>query len=840
MKKPKLLSIFVWPLATIMLYGIMRGVLYTKVAIPLWRYIGLTEGAWLDVSVSIAIIGCLFWGWISKRKCYSPRHLGITLSIIVLVLVFYVDNTSTPYLNYFGIIPCWIAILCAFLTGFVAHYLFNFIARYFKKPKENSTLPIVRLFQDRPVSILDEDGLSYKDLAQRVTSSIINNNWDESFSIGITGSWGAGKTSMLQFIKNYFKKLEDVIVIEFSPRQSATVHDIQKDFLSQLAESLSKYHSGAFRVTQKYIQSLRTLPDNLWAGRLLGSISDLDISQRREELKEVVKEIGKKIVVLVDDFDRLSGEEIQEVLKLIDKNAAFPKTFFVTAYDKAQTNKAIAKYLGHDTAKDKIDYTDKYFNVEVSLPIRRLINYVRVLKENFYALVDNGDIKCTKDDIDNALTRLFPFVTTYLPTIRDAKRYSNLVSITLPQVEKDVLLGDYLLLSLIRYRYPEEYYNLGRHTYLIRFDTTIPKKNHLELNQARIRDVSSINVLKVLFNGKDAPYKAIAHVNSFTNYFYDLDSGHLLYKDLSVFLNPEITPEEFKTKVESIVKNESQQLDFVEFVLSQESNIHSNEDLMKYLRLYMLARTYCKSRNFYVATISYLLKDNVKEYLKKFNIADEDTYKVILKAALAEKFEYWLSIECLHDALHAVTMLDSGEIPELIISYDELKAFALNKLEKAISSISEGVIAPDDIYRTLRACVCEYIPEPGPGESIMTEAIKMVKDAMLKYPDFFFKEFLYHRNDPEKSSTIQFYIDEDKIPYKDLFKGIEEFDAYISEIIKEKGTSSMLLCMSQFADYGTTQKTWTPSISIKGDFGSIMQHDYQMYNKLFEGEPTYA
>ena len=834
--KTKYITILMWPIVTILFYGALRDLLTSKVASPLWEYVGMAEGAWLNVSVSLAIACCLVWGWKSKKKAYDSHHIGIFLSIIALILLFYHDYTPNHFLSYFNFISCWGAIVYSYLLGFVSHYLYDKIKPLFKT-KKDETFPKVYLFQDKPECELDNDGLAYSGFAKRIASAIINNTWKESFSIGITGTWGAGKSSMLHFVKEYLRERDDIIVIEFTPRQSVTVQDIQKDFLIQLSESLSKYHSGAQRVTQKYMQSLGTLPDSLWAARVLGSIADVEITQRRNKLIEVVNEIGKKIVVLVDDFDRLSGEEIQEVLKLIDKNAAFPKTFFVTAYDKIQTNQVISKYLGHESGDDKVDYTDKYFNLEVSLPHRRNSNYIRVLRQNLYALADAGIITSTRADIDAALPKVYPFISKCLSTIRDAKRYCNLVSITLPPLEANVMLGDFLLVTLIRYKYPEEYYKLGRFSYIVKDGSKKKKKKFYELNSADFSGVKSKDILKALFNGKNAPFKSVAHLNSFAYYFYDIDSGHLLYEDLVDLLKPEISPKDFKIKVNQIVKSESQKSDFVEFVLSYEHNIQKLEDAIWYLRFFLMARTYCNSNDLYIATLSYLLKDNVQANMKQFCIDSEKDYIGLLKDVLNDRFEYWISIESLHDALHAVTSLDTGESVQLIFSFDELNSFAIKKVEKAISEIPTGNVTPDVVYRAMKACVIEYIKN-GPGETVAVEAIVLVKKAMGQYPNFFFKDFLSHRKNPNKSSAIQFYID-DSVPYKDLFKGIEDFASFITEISKE-GDSSALLCLSQFADYGCAQKTWTPSLPIQGDFSTIKQHDYKMYNQLFEGEPTYA
>lgn len=843
MKIKRLTTIFAWLTVTLLLYGLLRDMLYTKVALPLWKYIGLTEGRWLNASVSLAIVCCVLLGWKSKKNIYSARHIGILVSVITLVLLFYFDNTTTPYLYYFGIIPCWLAILSAYLVGIGFHHLSEYVVSLFKNKQELLPLPKVLLFQDKPIDTLDEDGLAYNALAQRIASSIIQNTWEESFSIGIAGSWGAGKSSMLHLIKNCLKNRNDIIVIEFSPRQSATLHDIQKDFLSQLSDSLSHFHSGAQRVAQKYMQSLGALPDSLWAARVFGTISDVEITKRRDGLKAIIKEIGKKIVVLVDDFDRLSGEEIQEVLKLIDKNAAFPKTFFVTAYDKKQTNQVISAYLGQTDnkgSKEKVDYTDKYFNLEVSLPLRRQSNYVRVLRQNLYALVDGGVVSCTKEDIDKALPRVYPFISSCLSTIRDTKRYCNLVALALPQIENNVLLGDFLLVTLIRYKYPEEFDKLGHYSYVVREGSTIPKKKYYQLNSGSFENVGCKDILKALFNGKESAFKSISHVNSFSYYFYDMDSGHLLYEELSVLLNPEIATKEFKTKVEQIVKTDSQKSDFVEFILSQEKNIHSLEDTLWYLKLFLMARTYCDSHDLYIATLSYLLKDNVKENMKQFCVESDKVYAGLFKDVLDDRFDYWLSIESLHDALHAVTTLDMGEEIELIFTYEELKSLALKKLRRAISDIPTGKVSTDDVYRTMRACVSEYLPEPnGPGETIMQEAIDVVKEAIITYPDFFFKGFLSHRKDPKLSSAIQFYID-DKIPYRALFKGLDEMSSFISELNKKWHDSKALLCLSQYTELCVAQKTWNPTKRIQGDISQIQQHDYEMYNHLFEGEPTHA
>ena len=89
---------------------------------------------------------------------------------------------------------------------------------------------------------------------------------------------------------------------------------------------------------KEYMDDINVLAnDTLWM-KLIGLVDIKDATNSREKLQEGISAIGKKIVVLIDDLDRLTVDEIMEVLKLITKNAAFKDTVFITTYDKKYIN----------------------------------------------------------------------------------------------------------------------------------------------------------------------------------------------------------------------------------------------------------------------------------------------------------------------------------------------------------------------------------------------------------------------------------------------------------------------------------------------------------------------
>ncbi len=98
------------------------------------------------------------------------------------------------------------------------------------------------------------------------------------------------------------------------------------------------------------------------------------------------KALSKRILVLIDDFDRLSKDEIEEVLKLIDNNAAFSNLVFLTAYDKEQVN----KIFGDTYKTPDACFVDKFFNLEYSIPIRPYSYLSKYLEDSLVSQILYG------------------------------------------------------------------------------------------------------------------------------------------------------------------------------------------------------------------------------------------------------------------------------------------------------------------------------------------------------------------------------------------------------------------------------------------------------------------
>ena len=185
-----------------------------------------------------------------------------------------------------------------------------------------------------------------------------------SLTVGVIAPWGRGKSSFINLLRKRLEKYGGII-IPFNPRGSKSISSIPEDFFDAFAKELSRHYLGFGLLLARYAKHLGLLNQYEWT-RPLGSLLTLILPGKEQEaVNRILRELGKRVYVLLDDLDRLSGEEILEVLKLIDRNASFSNTVFIVAYDKAYVNNVLKKHLDHGLNHS---FIDKYISWEISIP----------------------------------------------------------------------------------------------------------------------------------------------------------------------------------------------------------------------------------------------------------------------------------------------------------------------------------------------------------------------------------------------------------------------------------------------------------------------------------------
>lgn len=91
------------------------------------------------------------------------------------------------------------------------------------------------------------------------------------------------------------------------------------------------------------------------------------VSEVKREIKKELQERRKKLVVVIDDIDRLNQSEIRQIFRLIRVNADFPNTIYLLAFDR----KIIEKNLEEQVGVSGKEYLNKIVQVNFDVPFAK-------------------------------------------------------------------------------------------------------------------------------------------------------------------------------------------------------------------------------------------------------------------------------------------------------------------------------------------------------------------------------------------------------------------------------------------------------------------------------------
>ena len=301
---------------------------------------------------------------------------------------------------------------------------------------------------DNAIERMEDDWLGFSPMAWVVHRNLKALDLSQgSLTVGVIAPWGRGKSSFINLLRKRLEK-DGGIIIPFNPRGSKSVSSIPEDFFDTFAKELSRHYLGFGLLLARYTKHIGLLNQYTWT-RPLGSLLTLLLPGKEQEaVNRTLGELGKRVYVLLDDLDRLSAEEILEVLKLIDRNASFSNTVFIVAYDKAYVNNVLKKHLDHGLAHS---FIDKYISWEIPLSEPDKEKLERLIRREFQMRVKDG-YPGVYEEIQRGWQEVGSTVIESLNSVRDLKRYLNLMIPSYRGVFREVDSRDYFLLYLLCYK----------------------------------------------------------------------------------------------------------------------------------------------------------------------------------------------------------------------------------------------------------------------------------------------------------------------------------------------------------------------------------------------------
>ena len=160
----------------------------------------------------------------------------------------------------------------------------------------------------------------------------------------------------------------------------------------------------------------------------------------RLDLKKKISNMQRKIVVFIDDIDRLESKEIEELFRLVRNTSNLPFMYFVIAYDK----KYVVDSLNSIFPSHSLSYSQKILQEEFFLPIIKKNELKAVLREKLSVFLNTEEM----GQVDKLLNReLFNSIDVfnYLGNIRDIKRLANALLLHLKKLHGEIDICDYIV-----------------------------------------------------------------------------------------------------------------------------------------------------------------------------------------------------------------------------------------------------------------------------------------------------------------------------------------------------------------------------------------------------------
>lgn len=396
---------------------------------------------------------------VTSAVVMAKRQNLVTLSIIALyALIFYFFQRFNPFWDFMRLISIsevtyWDLVTLAFVLPFPLYFLMQR-----KVIQENILFVPGGFVEDNEVKNIEDDHFKRQVSARKISEFMQLTNNSKSFAIGILGEYGSGKSSFLNLI-NLNLNDSNILKISFAPWSAGSPEAIRKEFFDQLAKEIAIVDLKISSLLYSYGRRLSNFNNRSRLG--LNWFSFLKYSQysasmgEYEHINRILKGSKCKIVITIDDLDRLYPAEIMEVLKLIRNTANFSNFFYLVGYDKTYVQNAIKS----QNEKGQQNYLDKIFQLEIPLPKREEQDIVDSLKKHLKTIISNTHFAKLEDSIiPNGFNNKYgKGYHGMLRQGRDVVRFVNSFMIIYQLIGDEVDFECLILLELIKFRFPQIY-----------------------------------------------------------------------------------------------------------------------------------------------------------------------------------------------------------------------------------------------------------------------------------------------------------------------------------------------------------------------------------------------
>jgi predicted KAP-like P-loop ATPase len=336
---------------------------------------------------------------------------------------------------------------------------------------------------DQPIQSQKDDLLARALFAQSLGDTILKYQQKDSIVLGLLGEWGSGKTSVInmtiEHIVSVSQGRQDALnpyIVRFDPWNYADQNQLIRQFFKQLSVTLRRIDYGKnaeeigimIETYARLLDPLACVPSYgpisaifssilKFFGKNLskwGSIKSNDLLSTKYELNQLLDRQNRKILIVIDDIDRLSDIEIRQMFQLVKSLGDFHNTIYLLAFDKAVVVSALNRVQEGFGA----DYLEKVVQVPFEIPVISKMEVDRLLFSLLQEILkeipeQNWDsIRWGNVYIDG--------LSHFFNTIRDINRYINTLKFNFSLAKNEIDAMDFFAITALQVFIPEVYYGI--------------------------------------------------------------------------------------------------------------------------------------------------------------------------------------------------------------------------------------------------------------------------------------------------------------------------------------------------------------------------------------------
>lgn len=422
---------------------------------------------------------------------------------------------------------------------------------------------------DKPIKSETDDRFQRYGFSKRIAESIINRTSTDSITIGLYGAWGEGKSSVLHFIDIELQKDPSVIILHFNPWRYSDEDSLLLNFFTKVAALLGRELNTKKENLGNFIEKYASIGSIF--GIDLGETGKIFNNTRLEDLKlrveEFLIESKTKLVIFIDDVDRLDKNEIYSLLRLVKLTADFSSTTYILAFDEAMVASAIGERFG-STKKAGESFLEKIIQVPLTIPKAQPEALQQLCFDLLNITLETNGVELEDVEAQRFAYQFTSNILSSLNTPRLAVRYGNSLSFSLPLLYHEVNTVDLMLIEAIKIFYPEHYYFIKANpryfieTYVNKYSGTNDQEKIDQLKEYLDKLGESMNIV-IREQVKDLLCNLFPHLNTvYGNYHYSDTDYENWYQ------NKRIVSEHYFNRYFAyvVIKGEVSDIEFASFI----------------------------------------------------------------------------------------------------------------------------------------------------------------------------------------------------------------------------------------------------------------------------------